>query len=785
MAQELPDRRHELFGRKRDIRKLLARAGKKGITALVARPQMGKTWTLLEVARTLDSEGQYLIGYHESKGSEQSHLLYAAQDLYDRWLEQASYTDQFKKLWDDHRKNLATNLGTAIGNLYGAVSGSVSKGVSKAVEKTFSSLTNAQERLKTGGLVLPTLDYEQAKALTGFVHRVSKQKIILILDAWEKSPSLEQEYGLFEVLLSHLNAWPDLHIFLGIRHPDQFEQKPIKANEFANALDRRSQRFSCVKLLDMDLDGEKERRRMLDHLHHDVSIVGTVPEVQIINWIHGFPGVLDRWKDREKPPQNSGELQKIASDAQQYRYPELKEKFEKAATPELDVLARLALLPRLTDQYWPLFKDLILKVGEEHYIVDFIRDGVLKKEDIPTFGHDARHEAAGSWFAEEYAWRLKELFGEMVARLAEPIKDPVSEYIPNIEILASFKKWIGRLKTDDDSFALVASALSLIHDFDFSMHPRFDHGIQGSNKTRPLLLMIWGLVNRGVHKGEAGDTSGEIEDYTAVTELEGAPVDEVAKALYNRGVCKRAAGDTSGEIEDYTTVIELEGAPVAQVAKALYNRGFCKGAAGDTSGEIEDYTAVIESEGVPVDEVAKALNNRGVCKGEAGDPSGAIEDYTAVTELEGAPVDEVAKALYNRGFCKGAAGDPSGAIEDYTAVIELEGAPVDQVATALYDRGVCKGEAGDPSGAIEDYTAVIELEGAPVEQVATAFYNRACSYSLNQNVDSALPDLEMAFELDKDCSLKDLARTDTDLKILRGMPTFDNLITKRGRIGDR
>ena len=68
-----------------------------------------------------------------------------------------------------------------------------------------------------------------------------------------------------------------------------------------------------------------------------------------------------------------------------------------------------------------------------------------------------------------------------------------------------------------------------------------------------------------------GDSEGETADYTAAIELEGAPPDQVAKALYNRGVCRRTQGDSEGEIANYTAAIELDGAPPDQMARAFFN----------------------------------------------------------------------------------------------------------------------------------------------------------------------------------------------------------------------
>ena len=57
--------------------------------------------------------------------------------------------------------------------------------------------------------------------------------------------------------------------------------------------------------------------------------------------------------------------------------------------------------------------------------------------------------------------------------------------------------------------------------------------------------------------GQKGDTDKELADYTRLIEqLPGAPVEQVAKALYNRGVTWGQKGDTDKALADYTRVIE-------------------------------------------------------------------------------------------------------------------------------------------------------------------------------------------------------------------------------------
>jgi hypothetical protein len=57
MIEVFPDRRERLFGRMADIHRFTDRARQPGLTAVAARPLMGKTWTLTEVARLLLDEG--------------------------------------------------------------------------------------------------------------------------------------------------------------------------------------------------------------------------------------------------------------------------------------------------------------------------------------------------------------------------------------------------------------------------------------------------------------------------------------------------------------------------------------------------------------------------------------------------------------------------------------------------------------------------------------------------------------------------------------------------------
>ncbi|MGD1102571.1 MAG: AAA family ATPase [Terriglobia bacterium] len=276
-------------------------------------------------------------------------------------------------------------------------------------------------------------------------------------------------------------------------------------------------------------------------------------------------------------------------------------------------------------------------------------------------------------------------------------------------------------------------------------------------KGAPVKEVAAALVDRGLIKDQLGDPQGAIKDYTAVAELRGAPPEHAAEALANRGVTKNQLGDPAGAIADCSAVVELKDAPPETVVRALINRGRFQGQSGDSEGEIADCTRAAELKGAREKEVAQALVNRGAAKGQLGDQRGAMADFTAVVELKGAPAEQVADALFNRAISKGELGDRQGEIADYTLLVELRGTTPEQVARALLSRGLAKGELGDPQGGLADYTALVELKGATPEQAAQALVNRGVTKGELGDPEGAMADYTSAVEL-KDAPAEMIAR---------------------------
>jgi tetratricopeptide (TPR) repeat protein len=747
------DRFDRMFGREPDIVQLVARAKRKGATFVVGRPKMGKTWTLQEVARRLTNDNT-LVGYHESTGESPDLLLRAVEDLYTRWLSNASFRAQAYSLWQRHRDDWVSRTGLAFGRIVEALSLTTFVGdkVGEKVREGFDWLLMANQDLKTGGLQLQPLAYDQARDLLQIVGKLSGQPLALILDAWEKMPpaALKPQRDTLATFLDHLGDWPTCHIFAGIRHPEVGgDEAGERAANFAEGLSRASPAALVFDLQPMHLDKD-ERFRMLARIADKVPAAADVDGTSIERLIDGYPGVLDRWWFSSEEMKTVYDLEKEAANGQALRYTEFDRLLRQLSQEERYLACRLAVLPRLDAQSWARIHGAVLDGLSPNLLETLSHCRVLETvRPAPSFGHDTRHEAARKWLTDEPPFReaLTAQADQLVVALAgmfSGINEP--SYVP-VLMLVALSERTASLSISPIPRAFLRAAECLMPDTNLIDADPLDAIDWRAFEGTQAGLLMSAIVNRGVEKGRAGDVAGELADYNAVIELPGAQVDHVARALVNRGIRKGQTGDVAGKLADYTAAIQLPGAPVNQVATALVHRGITKGEAGDRTGELADYSAAIELAGAPVAQVAKALVYRGITKGETGDRAGELADYSAAIELAGAPVDQVAKALVYRGITKGQTGDVAGKLADYSALIELPGAPVDQVAKALINRAITKGHAGDTAGKLADYSAVIDLTGAPVDQVASALVLRGITKGQTGDLAGELVDYSAVIEL--------------------------------------
>ena len=265
MENTFIDRRDRLFGREESINHLIDRAHSNGFTFVLGRPQMGKSWTLEETARRLTDEKGFIVGVHEAKGGESSHLLYAVSDLYTRWLSNSHYRDQAVSLWERHKAELVPNVGKAVGkavaNLFKGLSDftPATQGIGRLVKKSFDGLSAIQNDLQTASLNLSPLAYDQALSLVQLVQKITGSHVVLILDAWEKSPSVKSEFKTLETLLSHLDDWENVHLLLAIRNPEVDESDiSQRAFAFAHKLKIQNPSVECYDLPPMNLSPQAE-----------------------------------------------------------------------------------------------------------------------------------------------------------------------------------------------------------------------------------------------------------------------------------------------------------------------------------------------------------------------------------------------------------------------------------------------------------------------------------------------------------------------------------------------
>jgi len=129
-------------------------------------------------------------------------------------------------------------------------------------------------------------------------------------------------------------------------------------------------------------------------------------------------------------------------------------------------------------------------------------------------------------------------------------------------------------------------------------------------------------INRALARYHLNNLRGTLEDFDRVIELD--PQNELA--LYNRGLIRSQVGDLNRAIEDFDKVIQLDPSHFT----AIYNRALLRGQTGDLKGAIQDLTLVIDE--YPT--FTPALSQRSDIKRKAGDAKGADKDYFAAWNLE-------------------------------------------------------------------------------------------------------------------------------------------------------
>ncbi len=366
-----PDNRDRLFGREPDLEALCTRVQIKGLTAVAARPQMGKSWLLIELARRLsqDHEPRHLVGFAEAFGETPDLLLRTVIDLYQRWLAAASYRDQALKVWRDQKPNLLPGFASTLANSLTDLP------FLDAIKDAIQGLIAAGQDLKTGGVQLPKLSYEQALDLVSAVAQISDRPIALFLDQWEKSPDAPRESKTLNAFIRHLDDWPQCHIFVALR-PNE------PAYDAVQELEASRRGHVQIYLLEaMQLADPAEQRRLLRYVKWQVNAAARADDETLLDLINGYPGVLSQWASdaHRTDMRTNADLEQVAADAHAYRFSEFKKILPPLAGDQRKLAIRLAFLPGGGGPVWAAIKAEVLDGLDAGLIDDLCLDNVPGK----------------------------------------------------------------------------------------------------------------------------------------------------------------------------------------------------------------------------------------------------------------------------------------------------------------------------------------------------------------------------------------------------------------------
>lgn len=754
MKVPFENRSEQIFGREADLQWLLQRAHEPGLTVLVGRPLMGKTWTMLELARRLIEHGPYLVGYHEYKGGEASHLLYAVANLYENWLNDSTMLQQAVSLWQQYKDQLVPRVAKFVGPLFSEVikARGAPGAVGEAVKAAFDRLADAATQLKTGGLDLPALPYDQARSLVHLVATVSKRRPMLMLDGWEKSGAQRDEYTTLQSFLKHTDQWNGTHLFLTLREallPGEHDNLSL---QYVEDLQRYSRRVAIRPLAVMDLQDRHEVARMGQFLRLRIPAASGVTDVRFCQLISGYPGVIDFWLHaaERSEVQSSADLETLAQQAQSNLYAELEGLLGALSDSERDFASQLAVLPRLNAFTWRVLRP-ILPVQSDALTLDrLLNRGLLEPGDGPHFGHDTRHRAVRQSFARLFRHSFTELAEQTVAGLAAHCTNTNQRAPTCLQSLAASHELTEFITFDPRLDCLVSAARSVFRDDQGICSDQFMSAHRVAAKLSPgaTSLVSMGLLHRALRlaRDEDGTRSGLVELEAALA-LPGIPDWSVSMALYNRGIIRGGQGDFSGAMKDCTAVLEMEATPPEFRARAQYNLGNSRRQQGDIDGALKEFTAVISQAECPAEPRTKALIARGEIAEEQENFASALADYTAALEVTGISVNELTWAYCKRGRVHKEQGNQAAAHADFEAVIQRADAPAREVATALSHRAALRMEGGEISQARDDIDAILLLNEVTPYRRAAALYNRGTIKELQGDIAGALSDYAAVIEL--------------------------------------
>ncbi len=420
----LLDQRECLFGRNQDINHLKKRINKRGLSVITGRPKMGKTWLVKAVADDLSTEQNCLIGYSISTRSETDLLSRALSALYTNWLNEASYKEQLRSLYERNKDKLVSKVGIFVAESLNQIIRNTTPIVGDIIEKGIQGLKKLNYDLNSDIYRQDPVTYEIVYDLVSILSDITKGRpILLILDAWEQGTAFNNDYGTIRNILSNLEKWPNnFHIFIVIRDDPNFSESLSLARDLC----RSSYAADFYALSEMNIDDDcSEADKVFKYLLEHVPAAKLIKRTELFSLLKGNPAILEAWVGTKCSTVE--ELIKNANDANAYAYPEFDSIFPKLLSNQralFDKVARLALVSeQISKREWDSIKKIVLDNSPESCLTDLESLGILVSESPPSFGHTSRYEAAGQWLitnkqAKPY---VKELLKKFILKLTERV----------------------------------------------------------------------------------------------------------------------------------------------------------------------------------------------------------------------------------------------------------------------------------------------------------------------------------------------------------------------------
>lgn len=495
-AHEISDRSDRLFGREPDLNKLLPRANRTGLTAVVGPPQIGKSWLLMELASRLAKETSppNCVGFTRSPKGAPDPLLQVVSDLYQRWLDDAPAWEQLRTSWDQQKSGLLPNFAKFVGKLFDKTTQFV-PGVGVLISESLNGLVAANEDLRSGRLVVSRLEYSQAQELVSSVSQIANRPVVLLMDQWEETPDLKAQLNTFRDFLRQPEHWPRCHIFLGAREgSDAAAMLEELQDEYPGAA-------TVHKLGEMDLASKNEKQRMLRYLRAHVTGIKSADDDTILDLVGGYPRVIDRLTadDARDTAHTLDGCRSLQRDSILFRYRDLERLLRALDDDHRKLAARIALVPLAEDAAaWPALEPIVMPDIDPAALDDLKRAKILDTaSESPSFGHAKRRAAARTFLEKDFVEAVKTEARFLTLSLARSVTSLDAGMVHSVSALRELRDVTSRRNLGPVPRALCQAAATMFGEHLASPADLIEGARKAKTSSEPGIRLVFaaGLFN--------------------------------------------------------------------------------------------------------------------------------------------------------------------------------------------------------------------------------------------------------------------------------------------------